>query len=37
MVEMAAFEKLPHLLCPTIHDVKKAEDILEWAAMKMDE
>lgn len=37
MVEMAAFEKLPHLLCPTIHDVKKAEDILEWAATKMDE
>ncbi|MCK5114754.1 MAG: DNA translocase FtsK, partial [Phycisphaerae bacterium] len=37
MVEMAAFEKLPHLLCPTIHDMKKAEDILEWAATKMDE
>ena len=37
MVEMAAFEKLPHLLCPTIHDIRKAEDILEWAATKMDE
>jgi S-DNA-T family DNA segregation ATPase FtsK/SpoIIIE len=37
MVEMAAFEKLPHLLCPTINDMKKAEDILEWAVTKMDE
>ncbi len=37
MVEMAAFEKLPHLLCPTINDMKKAEDILEWATVKMDE
>ena len=37
MVEMAAFEKLPHLLCPTITDMKKAEDILEWACVKMDE
>jgi S-DNA-T family DNA segregation ATPase FtsK/SpoIIIE len=37
MVEMAAFEKLPHLLCPTINDMKKAEDILEWACTKMDE
>ena len=37
MVEMAAFEKLPHLLCPTINDMKKAEDILEWSATKMDE
>jgi S-DNA-T family DNA segregation ATPase FtsK/SpoIIIE len=37
MVEMAAFEKLPHLLCPTINDMKKAEEILEWATVKMDE
>ncbi|MCD4823996.1 MAG: DNA translocase FtsK 4TM domain-containing protein [Phycisphaerae bacterium] len=37
MVEMAAFEKLPHLLCPTINDMKKAEEILEWATTKMDE
>jgi DNA segregation ATPase FtsK/SpoIIIE, S-DNA-T family len=37
MVEMAAFEKLPHLLCPTINEMKKAEDILEWATTKMDE
>ena len=37
MVEMAAYEKVPHLLCPIINDMRKAEDILEWAASKMDE
>ena len=37
MVEMAAFENLPHLLCPIVNDMRKAEEILEWAATKMDE
>jgi len=37
MVEMAAFEGLPHLLCPIVNDMRRAEDILEWAATKMDE
>ncbi|MHC4294384.1 MAG: DNA translocase FtsK, partial [Planctomycetota bacterium] len=37
MVEMAAFESLPHLLCPIVNDMRKAEDILEWAVTKMDE
>jgi S-DNA-T family DNA segregation ATPase FtsK/SpoIIIE len=37
MVEMAAFENIPHLLCPIINDMRRAEDILEWAATKMDE
>ncbi len=37
MVEMAAFENIPHLLCPIVNDMRKAEDILEWAAIKMDE
>lgn len=37
MVEMAAYENVPHLLCPTITDMKKAAGILEWAATKMDE
>jgi S-DNA-T family DNA segregation ATPase FtsK/SpoIIIE len=37
MVEMAAFENLPHLLCPIVNDMRRAEDILEWAATKMDE
>ena len=37
MVEMAAFDSLPHLPCPIVHDMRKAEEILEWAATKMDE
>ncbi len=37
MVEMAMFENLPHLLCPIVNDMRKAEEILEWAATKMDE
>ncbi len=37
MVEMAAFECVPHLLCPIVNDMRKAESILEWAATKMDE
>ncbi len=37
MVEMAAFENIPHLLCPIVNDMRRAENILEWAATKMDE
>ena len=37
MVEMATFESIPHLLCPIVNDMRRAEDILEWAAAKMDE
>ena len=37
MVEMAAYEKIPHLLCPIVNDMRRAEEILEWAAAKMDE
>ena len=37
MVEMATFESLPHLLCPIVNDMRKTEDILEWATIKMDE
>ncbi|MEI7836925.1 MAG: DNA translocase FtsK, partial [Planctomycetota bacterium] len=37
MVEMAAYEHIPHLLCPIVTDMRRAEDILEWAATKMDE
>ncbi len=37
MVEMAAFENVPHLLCPIVNDMRRAENILEWAATKMDE
>lgn len=37
MVEMAGFESLPHLMCPTVTEMKRAEQILEWATTKMDE
>jgi S-DNA-T family DNA segregation ATPase FtsK/SpoIIIE len=37
MVEMAAFETVPHLLCPIVNDMRKAEEILQWATEKMDE
>ena len=37
MVEMAMFEMIPHLMCPTVTDVRRAEQILEWATTKMDE
>ena len=37
MVEMASYEKIPHLLCPIVNDMRRAEDILEWAAARMDE
>ncbi len=37
MVEMAAFESIPHLMCPTITETRKAEQILEWATTTMDE
>ncbi len=37
MVEMALFEDIPHLLCPIVNDIRKSEEILEWAAAKMDE
>ena len=37
MVEMATFESIPHLLCPIVNDMRRAEDILEWAATRMDE
>jgi S-DNA-T family DNA segregation ATPase FtsK/SpoIIIE len=37
MVEMAAFEKIPHLMCPIVNDMRKVENVLEWAAEKMDE
>lgn len=37
MVEMAMFESIPHLMCPTITEMRRAEQILEWATTKMDE
>lgn len=37
MVEMTAFSKIPHLMAPIITEITKAEQIFEWATMKMDE
>jgi len=37
MVEMTVFNTLPHLLCPVVNDMRKAEAILGWLVDKMDE
>ena len=37
MVEMSQFKGTPHLMCPIVTDMAKAEKILEWAVTKMDE
>src|SRR5262249_14424809 len=36
-VEMECFSKVPHLMCPIIADMKKAEAVLAWAVDKMEE
>ncbi len=36
MVEMAAFESIPHLMCPIVTEMRRAEQILEWAVEEMD-
>ena len=37
MVEMSNFKEVPHLMCPIVTDMKRAESILEWAVTKMEE
>jgi DNA segregation ATPase FtsK/SpoIIIE, S-DNA-T family len=37
MVEMSQFKGVPHLMCPIVTDVQRAEKILAWAVTKMDE
>ncbi|MFH1614904.1 MAG: DNA translocase FtsK 4TM domain-containing protein [Planctomycetota bacterium] len=37
MVEMTNFSLIPHLMSPIITEVRRAEQILEWATVKMDE
>lgn len=37
MVELSIFKGLPHLLCPVVNDMRKAEAILAWLVEKMDE
>ena len=37
MVEMTAFSKIPHLMAPIVTEISRAEQIFEWATVKMDE
>ena len=37
VVELAAYKDIPHLMCPIVTEVAKAEAILDWASTKMDE
>jgi len=37
MVEMSQFKDVPHLMCPIVTDMLRAEKILEWAVTKMEE
>ncbi len=37
MVEMSNFREVPHLMCPIVTETERAEKILEWATVKMDE
>ena len=37
MVEMSMFRDVPHLMCPIVTEMERAEKILEWATVKMDE
>ncbi len=37
VVELAMYKDVPHLMCPIVTEVPKAEGILEWASIKMDE
>ncbi|MGA2915534.1 MAG: DNA translocase FtsK 4TM domain-containing protein [Sedimentisphaerales bacterium] len=37
MVEMTAFSKIPHLMTPIVTEISKAEQIFDWATVKMDE
>jgi len=37
VVELAAYRDIPHLMCPIVTEVARAEAILDWASTKMDE
>ncbi|MDX2198184.1 MAG: DNA translocase FtsK 4TM domain-containing protein [Phycisphaerae bacterium] len=37
VVELAMFKDIPHLMCPIVTEMSKAEGILDWAATQMDE
>jgi S-DNA-T family DNA segregation ATPase FtsK/SpoIIIE len=37
VVELAMYKDVPHLMCPIVTEVARAEAILDWASTKMDE
>ncbi|RME70857.1 MAG: DNA translocase FtsK, partial [Planctomycetota bacterium] len=37
MVELALYDKIPHLLAPVVTDMRQAPAILEWAVEKMEQ
>ncbi|MFO0985291.1 MAG: DNA translocase FtsK [Planctomycetota bacterium] len=37
MVELSAFQSIPHLMCPVVTEMKRAAAILEWATQKMED
>ncbi|MCH7527343.1 MAG: DNA translocase FtsK, partial [Planctomycetes bacterium] len=37
MVELSQFKDIPHLMCPIVTDMNRAERILDWAVTTMDE
>ena len=37
MVEMSQYKDVPHLMCPLVTDMPRAEKVFEWAVTKMDE
>ncbi len=37
VVELAMFKDIPHLMCPIVTEMTRAEGILDWATTKMDE
>jgi S-DNA-T family DNA segregation ATPase FtsK/SpoIIIE len=37
MVELSQFKDVPHLMCPIVTDMPRAEKILGWAVTRMDE
>ena len=36
MLELSAYEGIPHLLCPVITEAKKATAALGWAVKEME-
>lgn len=37
VVELTVFKDVPHLICPIVTEMSRAQGILDWAATKMDE